>query len=1476
MSAHSHRRRSAHLLLLTATCCFYALCGMQKASAVLVLHFDPSDTRTTFQNGYEDNRYGTVPALTPGDAVGWIMDTRVPSTPTPDPDNGPDGFIDAQQGANPLALGIHPTVGNVVEFTESNGNLLTFEGESNNLTDGWNANMDTNLATVLLAGKVDGSGSGTNYLFDFRDDDPVGGGSNVTDGLALRYNHNTGELEGVVKQSVVTSVPLGTGEWFTASLVWDGPNTTATISVETLAGVASNTGTASDMAMNIDRSRWGAQSDGSDAFAGLMGDYMVYNDVDDHSATFAALSADYLVPLPELTINRNTGEISITVPSGGVALTNVVGYEITSESETLDPTTWTSIADNYDAGSPGPNQVDPDNNWTKLSDPALRTDLSEIEFEQNGGAANGADFMPGTSTSLGNAWIRYYEEDVLANIVFDDGTVMPLDVVFTGNGGVPLTFGDLDFDGDVDIDDFNNEFVPNYGSDTSALIAGPEKYGQGDLNLDGTINIQDFIILNNAYAAANPGAAALSFSALSVPEPTTSAMLLMGAGALVFCRVRRQSFHGLATCAKLCGIFVALTAITARADLVVHMDPNVLESQFEDGGTGGGSDPAEIGDTVGFISDVRASLYGAAGAGDGFVDLEGSSGDLASRPQIVPHPTLGTVWSTTGGQRMLGRTGPSNNTDGIETNFDTNTISAIVAGQISSQGSGNGYFFDFRDDSGDLVDGFALRYNYSNGMLEGLAKQSVNAAVSIPLDEWFIASYSWDGPNSTATVSVETLSGEVLSNTAAAESAALDPDRWRPVANGNGSAGSRLYGLMGDFLLYNDLDDHSDVSDALADDYLLTVDVAINRTNGAATLTNNSGVDFTIDAYTITSAMGSIASGSYNSLDGQDYDGGAWTQLDTDPTLVSEGAFSLAGSTIANGASIPLGTLFNTSVGEEDLQFAMHLYGEAETAFMSGRVTYFDGPGGLAGDFNGDNVVNLADYTVWRNNLGADESVLPAGSGDGSGTVDAGDYTQWKDNFGATAGALSTVETAAVPEPSSLAIVALSMFGVVLWKSGRVRQFGKLAAAMVLPLVVASVASATTNDRLYLFGDADSYDASQITVSEGLTMGYAGANTFTADDAYVGVGSGQDLIVAGPTYTSVSDRPGADGTDFGANFDGASSLTTPQSLHLPHTFWRDPDFFNSMSPAYFPLNYNTINAHGIQLWAQPDQTALAAGNRQDVVIDTTENGIFISDEGNWGLQFDGGGESDVAVADTLDSNGWVHVMQISGTGDLVGGHSPLAAIMYVNGIAVKATDDLPELNNDGLSIGSNQAGDGNFYTGVLDDVAMFLWGDNSSQLGEDNAVGGTNGVGGFNADGDDWGAFSLLEDNEFIAMAIADLGIGALDDGDVNLDGDVDMDDIAALQSHWGNANLVDGFPTGDWMTRQQGDLNLDGLTNVLDAVVLRDELLAAGFSNITLDAIVGGTNVPEPNSLFIVMAGVTLGLVTFQRSKVAVRSRKA
>jgi hypothetical protein len=77
-----------------------------------------------------------------------------------------------------------------------------------------------------------------------------------------------------------------------------------------------------------------------------------------------------------------------------------------------------------------------------------------------------------------------------------------------------------------------------------------------------------------------------------------------------------------------------------------------------------------------------------------------------------------------------------------------------------------------------------------------------------------------------------------------------------------------------------------------------------------------------------------------------------------------------------------------------------------------------------AGDFNGNGIVDLADYTVWRDNLGADEAVLN-GAGDGSTIVDTGDYDTWKANFGAGSPEALVGAPIHVPEPTTLVLLLL-------------------------------------------------------------------------------------------------------------------------------------------------------------------------------------------------------------------------------------------------------------------------------------------------------------------------------------------------------------------------------------------------------------------------------------------------------------------
>ena len=73
-----------------------------------------------------------------------------------------------------------------------------------------------------------------------------------------------------------------------------------------------------------------------------------------------------------------------------------------------------------------------------------------------------------------------------------------------------------------------------------------------------------------------------------------------------------------------------------------------------------------------------------------------------------------------------------------------------------------------------------------------------------------------------------------------------------------------------------------------------------------------------------------------------------------------------------------------------------------------------------SGDFNGDGVVNMADYTVWRHTVGSTTDLRADANGDG--VVNDADYGVWRSLFGTSYAGAALAAGAAVPEPASCAL----------------------------------------------------------------------------------------------------------------------------------------------------------------------------------------------------------------------------------------------------------------------------------------------------------------------------------------------------------------------------------------------------------------------------------------------------------------------
>jgi trimeric autotransporter adhesin len=1163
-------------------------------------------------------------------------------------------------------------------------------------------------------------------------------------------------------------------------------------------------------------------------FNGTLGDVRIYNEVlsGDPSVQGAHVlvgsQLDYVArpahygdgmalnqATAELTVDRDTG--AITIQNTGVNLTKVVGYSIKSAAETLKPAQWTSIADNYDAGNPGPTQVDPDNQWTKLTNASSRSDLSESEFQGLGGANNGADFLNGKTTSLGNAWIKYFVEDLQMQVLFDDGSVGTLGVHFTGNGGVPFEFGDLNFDGVLNADDFYDVFVPHFEADTSSLISPAEKYQVGDLDGNGVVELEDFVMLNNAYLAANPGALPLS---LPVPEPSTWVLVAIAAllGGTVSRRRVRLPLRAAALLAA--GLACLCGGTTARAAVVAHWT-------FDEA-------PGAV-----TLVDSVSGLDGTAASSNGIAPL----------PQSGVTGQIGNAWqfagpaSTSGGYIDLTPhlASFSNLTTGtISAWFTTNDASAanaLISAYNSAVGSTEGRLFvettgvltwDVRDEGGNPT-----------GEAGNLVAGNVLGG------QWHHVAVTFDG-NSNASLYLD----GTLAQTA-------QEPFWGQISTLNGIAIGRNVDLQtaatgGQWFWEGNIDDMQIYDNELPPAAInaihaagllgqsleitpttpFTLGLQVDSGTGMIQLRNDTVFSIDLDAYRILSSGGSLSGAGWNSLEDQDYEGqgptSGWTELAdgvaNGGTQLAE-AFFGGSSVLAPGTSIMLQNAYNASLDLQDLAFEYHLAGD-DVVFQTGTVQYVTT--GPMPDINMDGFVNIFDINLVSSNwnkMGAPGTV--PGDANKDGVVDIFDINLISANW---------TGSTPVPEPSGLALLGLAL---ALGAAVRLRKLVPVCLLSIAACWGTSASADVFPDRNYTLGD-DSFE----TGEPGMTVGNSTGGVTYDSAGSIGIGDLQDLAVSGaPSYIDVTGRPFLVGGNIGAHFGGADALSGVR-LNAPHEVW-DSDDINANAPPspFFPNNYQGILNRGFDVWVRPDVAKQGSGTRQDIVLDTAEHGLFITTTDTWGMQFD-----DVSIDTGVSVNygQWTHAMQRTLLGRT-------GAVLYLDGVAAKVDMAAYDFSTSALlTVGSNLTQDGNFFQGDLDNLRLFLWGDNTNA-----AIGAQGQAGG------DWGDLVLSEDNEWIAGKLAQLGV--TDPADVDLDGSVGPADIDALKAGWLSERIVDGVHVGDWVSRQNGDLNYDGYTNLDDVWILHNALVTAGGVGVDFREF---NAVPEPSTLALFALGCVIFLV--------------
>jgi hypothetical protein len=176
--------------------------------------------------------------------------------------------------------------------------------------------------------------------------------------------------------------------------------------------------------------------------------------------------------------------------------------------------------------------VDAAHSWTKLTTAGTHTDLSEADLQ----TGLGATIASNQTINLGNGdWIPTSHEDLVFKYIAN-GVIHTGVVGYTGNNDSPYAIGDLNVDGVINVADWVI-LRTNQLSNLSSLSL-TQAYRLGDVTGDKISDHADFVAFKAAYDAVN-GAGSFVAMVASIPEPTTS-ILILAAGSIALPVVRRR------------------------------------------------------------------------------------------------------------------------------------------------------------------------------------------------------------------------------------------------------------------------------------------------------------------------------------------------------------------------------------------------------------------------------------------------------------------------------------------------------------------------------------------------------------------------------------------------------------------------------------------------------------------------------------------------------------------------------------------------------------------------------------------------------------------------------------------------------------------------------------------------------------------------------------------------------------------------
>lgn len=704
--------------------------------------------------------------------------------------------------------------------------------------------------------------------------------------------------------------------------------------------------------------------------------------------------------VPFVTVDRSTGNITLTNESGST-IDNIIGYTITSAAGTLNSsdTVWNSIA----ATNPSW-EVLTGEGGVDLSEAALNSPFTPISVANNG------------TIDFGEVWYQHPVEDIQFELLLDDGSedglVVPVIVAYSGGseGFSQFALGDFNFDGVVngqDVEHFGNYYyVPLNETAPGAT------YAFGDLNGDLVTDYDDLVQFRGIYDSVNgAGAFALALSgATAVPEP--SSLLLAGTllgGVLLG---RRRWGRG----AAMAGALVVLLAMVpaTQADIVFQENfdgipantaiNNTTVSAFSTAVSIGTSDDATV--------LVDASNLFRLGAENQYLRYEdgGTSAPRLTGPADLTSAALFELafdfldpTLDVGQNLRLGLTnaGGDNASKPLDIEFNE--------GVFNYRGTAGQIFVNY-----DIGQSYSVKAVGNFGATPMLYNNGEDWLAPLTFDVWM---------KSTEAEDFVRVSNNVPMSNNGIKSTHVTIGSTGPT--------------QGDLLLDNIVVHNTIDSFSVEGEALLTL--RVNTETGNVSIRNgyDHGFSLNLDTYQITGEAGSFNLANWNSLDdqeGADPAGQGWVAAGSSTSsmlneFTADGTFD----SLASQQSLNLGNVFNTSADTQSLSFQ---YAFDNGPLLNGQIEFVT-PGGLQGDFNGDGVVDAADYTVWRNNLGGDESAL-GGNGNNNGVVDSGDYALWKAHFGQSAPAALALASTQVPEPASVVwMLGAALAGIATLKRRR-------------------------------------------------------------------------------------------------------------------------------------------------------------------------------------------------------------------------------------------------------------------------------------------------------------------------------------------------------------------------------------------------------------------------------------------------------